>query len=52
MDLGGIYYKGMGIPQNFTETREWWELAAAQDLTIAAKWLGKAAAQGYTIRRN
>ena len=28
--LGGMYYMGLGVPQDFAEARRWFEKAAAQ----------------------
>jgi len=39
-NLGVLYLKGHGVPQDYAKARQWWEKAAAQGDAVAQSWLG------------
>ena len=46
VNLGLMYYKGLGVPQDFPEAVKWYRKAAEQGNAKAFKWYHKAAEQG------
>ena len=44
--LGGMYYMGLGVPQDYAEARRWYGLAAAQGLAEAQLCLGLMCKEG------
>lgn len=38
--LGGMYYEGMGTPQNITEAQRWWQVASERNDPISQAQLG------------
>ncbi len=50
--LGTLYYSGVGVPVNHTESSYWFHLAAEQDYAPAQYNLGNAYKRGEGVRRN
>ena len=50
--LGTLYYSGVGVPKNHTESSYWFHLAAEQDHAAAQYNLGNAYKRGEGVRRN
>jgi len=46
VNLGLMYDKGLGVPQNYAEALKWYRKAAVQGNAKALKWYHKAAEQG------
>ncbi|TSA04423.1 MAG: hypothetical protein D4R81_01800 [Nitrospiraceae bacterium] len=44
--LGGLYFSGQGVPQNYTTAKAWYERAAAQGNAWSKNQLGQLAADG------
>ena len=51
-NLGFIYNKGDGVPQDFKEAAKWFRLAAEQGYAEAVKWYRLAADQGVAQAQN
>ncbi len=51
-NLGGLYYDGQGVPQNYGQARHWYEQAAAQGNVEAQRRLGVMYGNGYGVQQN
>lgn len=51
-NLGVMYDKGYGVPQNKSKARQWYEKAAAQGHPHALLGLGNMYANGHGVRKN
>ncbi len=51
-NLGLLYYKGQGVPQDYVLTRQWWEKSAAQGHVAAQVSLGILYASGYGVPKD
>ena len=47
--LGGLYFSGQGVPQNYTTARGWYEKAAAQGNAWSKNQLGQLSADGLGV---
>src|SRR2546425_9859263 len=48
-NLGELYFKGEGVPQDYAQARQWWEKAAAQGDAKAQNNLGWLYANGMGV---
>ncbi len=51
-NLGLMYDKGYGVPQNYVQTRQWYEKAAAQGLADAQFSLGVLHRKGHSVAQD
>lgn len=52
LNLGLLYYKGQGVPQDYVLARQWWEKSAAQGHVAAQVSLGILYASGYGVPKD
>ena len=50
--LGGLYFKGEGVPQDYVQAREWWLKAAEQGNAMAQNTLGVMYAEGEGVSQD
>lgn len=50
--LGIAYYKGRGVPQDYTQAKYWFKKAAQQNHTNAFIWLGAMYYKGYGVKED
>ncbi len=51
-NLGVLYEKGQGAPQDYAQARQWYEKAAAQEHAKAQSNIGLLYAKGHGVPRN
>lgn len=52
VNLGSLYYYGIGVEQNFSKAHKWWESAAEENHVKAIKRLGDLAAYGHGVQKD
>ncbi len=50
--LGQMYYRGVGVPQDYTKALEWWLIAAERGIADAQYNVGVMYANGEGVRRD